>query len=410
MTTNERIQELINLVNRYDCYIEYIDDYRQYKQAERANGNIEARFIEVCSELGMEVTSSDFHNVLWKSRYDTIEEAVNKLLQDKGFNKEETNMTTNTTPANNTNKEETKMITNTASKALDMVEHMKKGETTYKKSNLALVLLNINTVTERLMYVWDNVQHVTRTSDELYISKEDLAQFLFDADIIQRHLSKTELKKIKRQKLVDTLSTAVNNLIKAGVITPMKTVTFEEAEKIVAAMPPVKEHTHVAYGKTTSMDILEQVIRNANKNNDRNFISDWMLTSIISKIVTGNPLKGYEDGELVEYYKAFTEAQKDNINEIKAEFLRKSNFIPVKDKHDENKNSGYIIPAASLVYGRHIWLGYACVYRLKKDMNARYEVSLNGIKNTQTGETTLFTLENKATLFAKLDSEYVFIG
>ena len=185
MTTNERIQELINLVHRYDCYIEYIDDYRQYKQAERANGNIEARFIEVCSELGLEVTSSDFHNVLWKSHYDTIEEAVNKLLQDKGFNKEENNMTTNTTPANNTNKEATAM-----------------------------------TRTERMMNMMDTINNVTKTTDKRYVTKEALATFLFDADIIQRHLSKTELKKIKRQELVDILSTAVNNLIKAGVIKP----------------------------------------------------------------------------------------------------------------------------------------------------------------------------------------------
>lgn len=82
------------------------------------------------------------------------------------------------------------------------------------------------TKTERMVQTLEFAQKVTNNHDENYVSKEALAQFLFDNDITGRMPSKTELKKTKREVYVDILDTAVKNLIKAGVITPVKTYSI----------------------------------------------------------------------------------------------------------------------------------------------------------------------------------------
>lgn len=263
---------------------------------------------------------------------------------------------------------------------------------------------------ERLIYVRDTILSVNKTTDELYIRKEKLAQFLFDNDVIQHQLSKTELKKIKRQELVDILDTAVQNLMKAGIITPVNTVSVGDLDISNDIEPEEIEEetfTPLEYTNNISMNILKGVIEQANTNNAHNFISDWMLTSVIAELVTRHPLKGKDaDGKWTEFYKSFTEAQKENIKILRVEFLKRSGFTPIKGK--DGKATGYVIPAKSLIYGRHKWLGAACVYHFVAKGNTKpvvYHVSLNGIKNVATGNIT--PLDDSA--YAKLDSACKFI-
>lgn len=267
------VQKLINLANGYDRFTCYIENYKQEKEAEARNERIMKNFIETAATIGIDITESDFSYVITNTGtvYSslTTEEAVNNMLQEKGFNlnKEDDSMKENIASVTNHNETEVKeeTIMNTA-------------------NTLAERILNMNRA-ERLMYVWDIILHVTKTSDELYIKKDELAQFLFDNDIISRSIGKNELKRTKRQELVDILDTAIQNLIKAKVITPINTapVSVEELETI--HNEPVKEVVKDNSNAKAKTDKLFALIKAcAADNNKKGFgytISSFMLQACI---------------------------------------------------------------------------------------------------------------------------------
>lgn len=367
------VQKLIDLANGYDRFTCYIENYKQEKEAEARNERIMKNFIETAASLGVNITERDFSYVITNTGtvYSslTTEEAVNNLLTQKGINnnKEDDSMETNTTPTVNNNEAEVKEET--------------------VMNTLAERILNMGK-TERLMYVWDIVIHVTKTSDELYIKKDMLAKFLYDNDIISRMPGKNELKRTKREVFVDILDTAVQNLVKAKVITPINAVPVSVDDLDITHGNTPQQ---IEYTDDMSMDILKRVIIQANTNHNRNFISDWMLTSIVSELIIGVPLKGKDENDnWVEFYKTFTDADKSNIKMIRNEFLKRSGFVTVKNEVT-HKTTGYVIPAKSLVYGRHTWLGVACVYHYKDKTTGEvtvYHVSRNGVKNVKTGVVT----------------------
>ena len=159
--------------------------------------------------------------------------------------------------------------------------------------------LNMNRV-ERLMYVYDNLLNITKVTNELYIKKDELATFLFDNDIIGRHLSKNEIKKIKRQELVDTLITAVDNLIKAGVITPINTVPVGDLNITKDNVPETIEEEVVQdnnNAKAKTDKLLALIKACAADNNKKGFgytISSYMLQACILNAGAGvAKLKGH---------------------------------------------------------------------------------------------------------------------
>lgn len=283
------------------------------------------------------------------------------------------------------------------------VETVEKEETimTNTTNDLATRTLNMNRV-ERLMHVRDSLTHATKTTDEFYIKKEELVQFLFDNDIISRMPGKNELKKTKRQEFVDILMTAVQNLIDAKVITPINAVPVGDLDITHDNAPePIEESpATVVFNDGLALKILEGVIRQADTNKAHNFISDWMLTSIISELVLGHPLK--DKGH--EYYKSFTDEQRKILVDMRKAFINKTHLIT---KTNNGKVTGYYIPAKVLVWGRHVHLGVACVYRYVNNNKilAEYHVSLNGIKNVATGNITV--LDDAA--YETLDTKCVFV-
>ena len=159
-------------------------------------------------------------------------------------------------------------------------------------------------------------------------------------------------------------------------------------------------NTPVEFNDTLATKILEKVIYQADTNKAHNFISDWMLTSIISELIIGLKLK--DKG--VEHYKTFTNEQKNNLVEIRKAFIKRAKLVA---KYNNSKVTGYYIPAKMLVWGRHKYLGVACVYRFMSGnkVAAEYHVSLNGIKNVATGAIT--ALDDNA--YVTLDSKCVFV-
>ena len=162
----------------------------------------------------------------------------------------------------------------------------------------------------------------------------------------------------------------------------------------------LEEEAEVKLTDELATKILEKIIRQADTNRAHNFISDWMFTSIISELVIGHPLK--DKGH--EYYKSFTAEQRKILIDIRKAFIDKASLIT---KTRNGKVTGYYIPAKILVWGRHIYLGVACVYRYisKNRILAEYHVSLNGIKNVSTGN--IAALDDAA--YETLDTKCIFV-
>jgi hypothetical protein len=321
-------------------------------------------------EEGIEMSNNKFSKT---KRIELIDELYAIMHRDDAT-QEEANMTSEMTAATNLN--EAQEVTNM----------------NVNRETLASRLLNKNDKTERILYVWNIILHCDK-DDVLYITTEELAQFLFDSDIVQRPITEEELKdeQVTRQKLIDALGIAAKNICQPKQEEP-KFVSNALPKPAVQETPgdgvcPMVENTpaEIVYDADMSMKILEGVIRHADTNDAHNYISDWMLTSVVSEKTIGLPLKGKdENGKWTEFYKTFTDEQKAIIKAIRLEFLKRSGFKPTKNK--EGKTTGYVIPAKSLIYGRHKWLGKACVYHLKdsKGVTTIYHASLNGLKNTTT--------------------------
>ena len=187
-------------------------------------------------------------------------------------------------------KEESTMKNNANTTATNNNATTIKEESTME--TLATRTLNMNK-TERLVYVLDIALHVTKTSDELYVKKDELAKFLFDNDIISRMPSKNELKRTKRQVFVDILDTAVQNLIK-NKITPVNTAPVSDA-------------------KAKTIEVLKLIKDDAVANHNKGFgttVSAYMLCAYILQAGYGiKKLKGHEA--------EITDEQKDTVKRVR---------------------------------------------------------------------------------------------
>ena len=315
-----------------------------------------------------------------------------------------TNNTNNTKTINSETKKEVITMTN---------EMIKKLDTLNRTMQLVQVL------------EWcDNIKNV---HDVYYVKKDVLAQFLFNKDLISRQLSKKELKRIKRDELIANLREAVGNLREAGIITPTTPVAKvvsvgdfcndkvskgEPDNTIVAGdfchdnVPEsIEEPPVFALDSNIAAKILEKVIRQADTNKEHNFISNWMLTSAISEVLFGTPLKEKKNGNVIEHWKGFSKEQNATLAFIHREFINKSGFVA---KRKDGTIVGYTIPAKVLVWGRHKYLNKVCVYKVIDKYGkplAEYLVSVNGIKNAATGKMIPLTAGDYNTL----DTKCVFI-
>ena len=218
---------------------------------------------------------------------------ITKKLVNAGYSEDKLMMMTEKEirEAYKTFKEESTMKNNTNTTATNNSATVVKEESTME--TLATRTLNMNK-TERLVYVLDIALHVTKTSDELYVKKDELAKFLFDNDIISRMPSKNELKRTKRQVFVDILDTAVQNLIKNKVTTPVNTAPVSDA-------------------KTKTIEVLKLIKDDAVANHNKGFgttVSAYMLCAYILQAGYGiKKLKGHEA--------EITDEQKDTVKRVR---------------------------------------------------------------------------------------------
>lgn len=291
----------------------------------------------------------------------------------------------------------------------------------YKKSlkEENSILSTPNTTTETIDNAMENKEETTmealvkrlesnqKVQDAGYIKKDDLRVILNEqfGFRFNNKATRTEMVETFMAMYKDSLNIA-DEVAYGNIQTDtMDTDTVSVGDFCCDKAPEVIEYepdfVPVEFNDNLATEILEKVIRQADTNKAHNFISDWMLTSIISELIIGLPLK---DKKGTEYYKTFTDEQKKNLVEIRKAFIKRANLIA---KHNNSKVSGYYIPAKVLVWGRHKYLGLACVYRFMvgNRIAAEYHVSLNGIKNVATGVIT--PLDDNA--YATLDSKCIFV-
>jgi hypothetical protein len=199
---------------------------------------------------------------------------------------------------------------------------------------------------------------------------------------------------ITKDKMINTITA---NIAKANAAASVN--TEEQKAEIDKAKINNKSKEDVVMDKTTIKDpnivtttevateLLKKIILQADTNDAHNIISHWMVTSFIAEKLTGKPLKGKDaNNKWVEF--SFTDEEKKAIAEARELFVKKMKFTSIKNKKGDI--TCYRIPIKSLVYGRHVWLGKACVFHFMSQgkVAAVYHVSLNGIKNTASGKVT----------------------
>ena len=279
-----------------------------------------------------------------------------------------------------------------------------KEETTMKDNNTTVINNSATVVKEEITMkelvnnTINRITTATKVQDAEYVTRDELA------DIMEQLTGIRPGKKVTRKQMVQDLYVLEDDLQQIeNAEMDSDSITAGDLDITNDNAPEsIEESTFVPveFNDGLATKILEKVIYQADTNKAHNFISDWMLTSIISELIIGLPLK--DKG--VEHYKTFTDEQKKNLAEIRKAFIKRAKLVA---KYNNSKITGYYIPAKMLVWGRHKYLGVACVYRFMSGnkIAAEYHVSLNGIKNIATG--TITALDDNA--YATLDSKYVFV-
>ena len=460
------IKEMKQLVENYDCFTHCIDDYSQQKEAESHNRKLATKFVEVANKMGINATENDLYEIASSDK--SIDEAIEAYIKSHEIRVVSSTLTEQNGELTfvELSPEQKIQISDVLDDQLQDINYsswfeeengvfklyggwvdedsgvkeeyyfngnklikIEKEESIMKDDNTTVSINSETTVEEReettmtnemikkldtlnrtmqLVQVLEWCDNIKNVHDVYYVKKDVLAQFLFNKDLISRQLSKKELKRIKRDELIANLREAVGNLREAGIITPttpvVKVVSVGDFYRDNAPVEIIEEPTF-ELNQDMASKILEKVIRQADTNKAHNFISNWMLTSAISEVLFGVPLKEKRNGEIIEHWKNFSKEQNTTLAYIHKEFVCKSGFVA---KKKDGTIVGYTIPAKVLVWGRHKYLNKVCVYKVIDKYGkplAEYIVSVNGIKNTATGKTMSLTKDDYNTL----DTKCVFI-
>ena len=162
--------------------------------------------------------------------------------------------------------------------------------------------------TMQLVQVLEWCDNITNKHDVYYVKKDVLAKFLSDKDIIARDLSKNELKRTGRDKLIDTLRNTVSNFTNAGIITPVNTndsnsitagdldITNDNAPESIEE-PTSAVKTPVSDARAKTNELLNLIHGHAKDNKRKGYgttISSHMLQAYILKVGHNVPkLKGH---------------------------------------------------------------------------------------------------------------------
>ena len=451
------IKEMKKLAKSYDCFTHCIDDYSQQKEAESHNHELAVKFVEVANKMGINATKDDLYEI---ASNDSIDEAIKRYIKSHEVRVVSTTLTEQNgeltfVELSPEQKLEISAVLNAQLQDVNYsswfeeengifklyggwVDEEDVLEDEYSFSGNKLIKIerggfvmennttaNGNTTVTKEEVAMENTATVTTNNDTAeakeemtmetlirrltenkkiqdkdYIKKDDLRiilneQFGFN---FNNKSTRTEMVEVLMNKYKDSLKIVDDNNIEDNSISVGDFCRDNAPESIEE--PPV-----FALDSNIAAKILEKVIRQADTNKAKNFISNWMLTSAISEVLFGVPLKEKRNGEIIEYCKGFSKEQYKVLAYIHKEFVNKSGFVA---KRKDGTIVGYTIPAKVLVWGRHKYLNKACTYKVVgKDGKplAEYKVSMNGIKDAATGKMIPLTADDYDTL----DTKCVFI-
>ena len=452
--TNEMIKEMKQLARNYDAFTHCIDDYSQQKEAEKHNRELETKFVEVANKMGINATASDLYEIA--SGNEGIDEAIEAyiksheiriisetLTQEKGeltfvelspeqkleISKvlddqlqdinysswfEEENgvfkLYGGWVDEDSAVKEEYYFNGNKLIKIereeIDMNNNATaiKEEITMKTSNTTEVVKEDIIMVRTVQELIDDALNIKKISNKRYVTR-----------LMLRNKYKEltgEIIRDKRSGMIKKLQEYIeSNTVIEDNFCNDKASKDEPDNTIIAGdfcrdnVPESIEEPTPELSQNMAAKILKKVICQADTNKAHNFISNWMLTSAISEVLFGTPLKEKKNGNVIEHWKGFSKEQNKMLAYIHKEFVNKSGFVA---KRKDGTIVGYTIPAKVLVWGRHKYLNKACIYKVIDKYGkalAEYLVSVNGIKNAATGKTMSLTEDDYNTL----DTKCVFI-
>ena len=316
--TKSIIEEMKKAVRNYDMFTQYIENYRQQEKAENRNHELEVKFVALANKMGINASTNDLYDIANSStvtgcKYASIDEAIKAYIKSH----------------------EVRVISKTLTeqnKELTFVELLPEQK------------LEISKVLDSQL---KDINYSSWFKEENGVFKLYAAWVDEDPGVIEEYYfdDNNKLVEVKEETTMRTTQELINDALNIKKIQNKKYVTNEmlraEYKKLtgeaisakktrMVIITKIQEHinqntkeesnTSIVFNDGLALKILERVIRQADTNKAHNFISDWMLTSIISELVLGYPLKDKEH----EYYKNFTDEQKKNLVEIRKAFVKRT--------------------------------------------------------------------------------------
>ena len=190
------------LAHQYDPFTQYIDNGRQYRQAEERNAEIDKEWEELLGMFGIKAYIGSYAN-LGSETHSKIEELFTSAFCTDIESVTVKKMEAAHASINETDKEETTMNTTSTENNATINSTSVKEETAMTTTNNTTIANNIDDMNEVLAAL-----EAKKTSDPAYLNKDAIAEILKNHYGVE--LSKREIKNTKREVLVERLTQLIN--------------------------------------------------------------------------------------------------------------------------------------------------------------------------------------------------------
>jgi len=187
------------LAHQYDPFTQYIDNGRQYRQAEERNAEINKEWEELFGMFGIKAYIGSYANLGSETR-SKIEELFTSAFCTDIESVTEKKVKAAHASINETDKEETTMNTSNTENNATINNASVKEDTTMNNTTIANNIDDMNEVLAAL--------EAKKTSDPAYLNKDAIAEILKEQFGIE--MSKREIKNTKRDVMVEKLVQLIN--------------------------------------------------------------------------------------------------------------------------------------------------------------------------------------------------------
>lgn len=210
------IDKAEKLAHQYDPFTQYIDNGRQYRQAEARNAEIDKEWEELLGMFGIKAYIGSYANLGSETR-SKIEELFTSAFCTDIESVTEKKVKAAHVSINETDKEETAMNTTSTENNATINNASVKEDTIMTTINNTLTAIANTVKEETAMTTTNNIDDMNevlaaleakKTSDPAYLNKDAIAEIMKDHYGVE--LSKREIKNTKREVLVERLTQLIN--------------------------------------------------------------------------------------------------------------------------------------------------------------------------------------------------------